>query len=97
MPFIQEIFEDTEWSSKRLVILAINLSESPSQAEEFRASYVLSFPVLLDTKGKVAKEYNVRSIPETLFIDKNGIIQDVKIGAFSGKDEIEMKLSRIVP
>ncbi len=87
----------TQKSSKEMVIPAINLSESPSQVEEFRASYGLSFPVLLDTNGKVAKKYNVRSIPETFFIDKNGIMQDMKIGAFSGKDEIEMKLKRIIP
>lgn len=97
MPFIQEIFEDTEWTARGLVILAINLGESPSRVEEFMKSYGLSFPVLLDTNSSVAEKYNIRGIPETFLIDKDGIIQEIKIGAFSGKAEIETRLGKIIP
>ncbi len=44
MPFIQQIFEDEEWSDKGLVILAINIGESPDTVKRFMASYGLSFP-----------------------------------------------------
>jgi len=36
--------------------------------------------------------YNVSAIPATFFIDKNGIIKDVQIGAFSSKAEIDWRL-----
>ena len=52
---------------------------------------------LLDTSNEVALQYNVRSIPTTLLIDKDGFIRDMKLGAFSGKDEIERRLGKIVP
>ena len=95
MPYIQEIYE--EWSDRGLVVLAINIGESSSKAEEFMQSYNLSFTVLLDTKQDVAQKYNIQYIPTTFFIDKDGIIQDKLIGAFQNKTQIENRLSKIMP
>ena len=95
MPFIQEVYE--EWSASGLVVLAINKGESLSTAKDFMQSYNLSFPALLDINQDVALEYNIRSIPTTFFIDKDGIIQAIKVGPFSSKTEIEMMLSTIIP
>ena len=95
MPYIQQVYE--EWSDKGLVVLAINIGETPSETKEFMQDYELSFPVLLDIKRLVAQEYNVWSIPTTFFIDKNGIIQAKIIGAFPSKAAIETKLGEIIP
>lgn len=54
-------------------------------------------PVLLDTSQDVALKYNVRAIPTTLLIDKDGIIKTIKVGAFSSKADIEKSLSKIIP
>ncbi len=93
MPYLQEVYD--EWSGKELVLLAINLGESSAKVEEFMQSHNLSFPVLLDTNQNVALEYNIRYIPTTFFIDKDGIIQVKKVGPFSSKAEIEGSLSKI--
>ncbi|MFC2003099.1 peroxiredoxin family protein [Chloroflexota bacterium] len=95
MPFLQEIYE--EWPGKGLVLLAINVGESSSQVEKFIQSKGLSLPVLLDTKAEVAHKYNIRFFPTTFFIDKDGIIQEVRIGAFPSKAEIEKGLTKINP
>lgn len=95
MPYLQEIYE--EWSGKGLVVLAINIGESSSTAEEFMQSNGLSFTVLLDTKRNVAETYNISGIPTTFFIDKDGIIQDKVIGPFQNKTQIENRLSKIMP
>ncbi len=95
MPFLQEIHE--EWSDKGLVLLAVDIGESSSQVEEFIQSQGLTLPVLLDTKEEVARKYNIRGIPTTFFIDKDGIIQGVQIGAFRSKAQIEESLNKISP
>lgn len=91
MPFIQEIFEDKAWAD-RLEITTVNVGEESSQVENFMEHYGLSFHVLLDKDTSVAQNYNIRGIPTTFFIDKNGIIKDVQIGAFREKAEIEGRL-----
>ncbi len=95
MPYIQQIFE--EWSDRGLVILSIDIGESPSTVEGFMQSYNLSFPVLLDVNKSVALKYNVRFIPTSFLIDEGGIIKAVKIGAFPSTAEIERELSKIIP
>jgi len=93
MPYLQQVYD--EWQGKGLVLLAINIGESPSQVAKFMQSQGLSLPVLLDGEGNIAVMYNVRAIPTTFFIDRDGIIQDVKVGAFQSKAEIESSLSRL--
>lgn len=96
MPFIQEIYEEEKWSDKGLVILAVNLGEDAATVEEFMKSNNVSFTALLDTREKVALEYNTRSIPTTFLIDGSGIIQDKVIGAFPNRAEIDRRLNKIV-
>ena len=97
MPYIQEVFE--EWSGQGLVVLAINIGESSSKVKEFMENHALSFPVLLDMQGKVAEQYNVLiwGIPTTFFIDKDGIIQAIRVGIFPNKAAIEKSLNKIIP
>jgi len=92
MPFLQEVFEDKEWAEQGLVLLAINVGESQAKVEEFMDSYGLSFTVLLDPDLDIARMYRARSIPMTFFIDRNGIIKDVKFGSFANKEEIDWRL-----
>ena len=94
MPYLQQVYN--EWSGKGLVVLAINIGESPSKARGFLQSHNLSLPVLLDTKQDAARGYNIRAIPTTFFVDKNGIIQEKIVGAFPSKIAIEEKLSKII-
>ncbi|MDD4875718.1 MAG: redoxin domain-containing protein [Dehalococcoidales bacterium] len=95
MPHIQDIYE--EWSDTELVLLVINIGENSSKVEDFMQSNDLSFPILLDTRQNVAQSYNITGIPTTFFIDKDGIIQDKVIGAFSSKAQIENRLITIIP
>ncbi len=95
MPFLQEIHE--EWTGKGLVVLAVNLQENPTTVKKFVENGGLTFPVLLSPCNEVPLAYNIRGIPATFFIDADGVIRDIKIGAFSGVGEIESKLAKIMP
>jgi len=93
MPYLQQIYD--QWQGRGLVLLAINIGENPSQVAEFMQSQGLSLPVLLDSGGRIAQQYGIRAIPTSFFIDKDGIIQDIRIGAFRSKAEIESSLSKL--
>ncbi len=74
------------------MVLAINIGESSSKAEEFMQSQNLSFTVLLDTEKDIAQRYNITGIPTTFFIDKDGIIQEKVNSTFQNKTQIENRL-----
>ncbi len=94
MPFFQEIYKGA--ADSELIMLAVDLGENPSRVKEFVEEFGLSFTILLDADGKVAQQYNIRGIPATFFIDKDGIIQSVRIGAFSNEMQIAIGLRKIV-
>lgn len=95
MPYLQEIYD--EWSGKGLVVLAINMGESPFDVKTFMETYNLSIPALVDVAGNAAHKYNIVSIPTSFFIDSDGIIQQKIIGAFPSTAAIERYLSQIMP
>ncbi len=95
MPYLQEVYE--EWSAKGLVLLAINIDGTSSQVTEFLDSHNLSLPVLLGAKTDVSGRYNIQYIPTTFFIDRDGTIRFIKLGAFPSKEAIEDDLNKIMP
>ncbi len=95
MPFIQQIYQERQ--DEGLIILAVNKGESLAAASQFIQSNNFTFTVLLDTDEAVSNRYGVSGIPVSVFTDKDGIIQGVKLGAFLAKDEMESYLSKILP
>ncbi|HSN78585.1 MAG TPA: TlpA disulfide reductase family protein [Anaerolineae bacterium] len=57
-----------------LVVVGVNAQETASQAAAFMGDFNMGFPVALDTRGDVQQLYNVRGLPTTVFIDREGRI-----------------------
>ncbi|MQR94953.1 redoxin domain-containing protein [Fictibacillus phosphorivorans] len=83
MPEMVRFYRDH--SSKKVEILAVNLTDSDSEKEvkKFAQAYKLNFPVLLDPDGKVGNTYKTVTIPTTFIINKKGIIEQKHIGPMS--------------
>jgi thiol-disulfide isomerase/thioredoxin len=94
MPYLQQIYE--KWQIMGVVLLAINIMESSSDVDKFMQSQGLSLPVLLDSEGEIAAQYDIQAIPATFFIDSEGIVQEVKVGAFQSTAEIEESLLQLI-
>ena len=61
-------------------ILAIDVRESPDVVNEFIQDMGMNYPVLLDSHGYVTYAYGVRGIPTSFFIDRQGILRDMRMG-----------------
>ena len=90
------------------VCIDIRIDEAPERIEQLQTKYrdeiddrtgkevgLFTFPILLDVKGETKKAYNVWTIPETVFIDSDGIIREIKLGRFGSKEEIEAILKSL--
>ncbi|RMF01371.1 MAG: TlpA family protein disulfide reductase [Chloroflexi bacterium] len=79
-----------------LVILGVN-STSADQAANvppFLEEFGVTFPVVLDEDGDVVDAYNVLGLPTTVFIDSDGVINEVFTGPLN-KAYIESKISEL--
>lgn len=80
MPAIQKMYE--EYKDMGFVVLAINVSnqDNPTAIQPFIQEFHLSFPILLDPSGEASRLYELRSLPSSFFIDKQGMIKEIVIG-----------------
>ncbi|GIK58800.1 MAG: redoxin domain-containing protein [Chloroflexi bacterium] len=67
----------------RATIIGINQGEAAKNVTGFGAEYGITYPLLLDTDQQISRLYEVRGLPTTLFIDANGIVREVVIGAIT--------------
>ncbi len=80
-----------------VAFFAINMGDPPETVAEFARRHKLEseYPLLLDPKGKVAVAYGVTGVPETVFIDAEGIVRYWIIGPASER-QLEEGLRSIV-
>ncbi|MCC6499345.1 MAG: redoxin domain-containing protein [Anaerolineales bacterium] len=80
MPAIEKVYN--EYKDEGFVVLAIDMTyqDKLSSVPPFVQEHELTFPILLDETGETARAYQLRSLPSSFFIDRNGIIREVVIG-----------------
>jgi peroxiredoxin len=80
MPAMQTVHE--QYASRGFTILAVNTTfqDDATAAADFITSRALTFPVLFDLDGEVSRQYQVRSMPTSFFVDSEGMIRRVVIG-----------------
>lgn len=78
-------------------VIAINLDESRDQANKFLKQIPAHFDVAFDPKGNTAESYQVKAMPSSYIIDKNGNVIYANKG-FRGNDEekLEAKIRNIL-
>ncbi len=70
-----------KFKSDQFEILAVSIDgEGRKVVTPFMERLKLTFPALLDKKGKIKNIYGVTGIPESFTIDKNGIIVKKVLG-----------------
>lgn len=76
-------------------IVAINSMEDASIVKSFIRRGGYNVPVAMDTTGHISNYYNVKSLPTTFFIDKDGIIKEIYTGVLS-EDMIVDKVENLL-
>ena len=80
MPAMQKLYD--EYKGQGFEVLAVNMTyqDDPSAILPFLRENNLTFPVLLDQTGGMARSYELRSLPSSFFINREGKIHEVVIG-----------------
>ncbi len=80
MPTIQKFYQ--QYQSQGLVVLGVNATaqDNPLDIVPFVTQYGLTFPILLDETNDLGSKYNLRSLPSSFFVNRDGTIADVVIG-----------------
>lgn len=64
-----------------VMFVGVAILDGPGPAGDFLKEYRIGYDSAIDTRGVVAKRFGVTGVPETIFIDRRGIVVGKYIGA----------------
>ena len=73
------------YRSSGFVLLGVNMDDTQASATNFANAYGITYPLLLDLRKQVVREYAVETVPVTVLIDRGGSVRfvhkDYRVGA----------------
>jgi peroxiredoxin len=80
MRAIETVYQ--EYNEQGFTVLAVNMTyqDDSSTITQFVQEQRLTFPILFDQTSGMARDYQLRSLPSTYFIRRDGVISEVVIG-----------------
>lgn len=72
-PFMNTLVH--EFSDKGLQVLGINLDDKPDKAHAFLTKYPAHFTLAADRSGTCPRSFDVKAMPASYLIDRNGVVR----------------------
>ena len=90
MPALQALADElSPVTNGRFVLWAVNVQEDAEPVAQFGRDLGLRLPLLLDLEGDVTRSYNVRALPATFLVDRDGRLREQRLGAVAvGNDPV---------
>ena len=86
MPHLQRLHE--QYRSAGFLLLGVSVDDDPAKAMELAVKLKLSFPILFDTDKAVSRLYDLRTMPSTMLIDRDGSLRQVHRGYRDGVEAL---------
>ena len=96
MQSIEKVYN--EYKDQGFVVLAVNMTyqDDTQKIPAFVAERELTFPILLDETGNMANDYQMRSLPSSYFIGRDGVINEVVIGGPMAEALLRTRVEEII-
>ncbi len=78
MPLVEEVVQDI--GADKVHLVAVNIQEAPARVQAAVDRLGMSSTVLLDRDGQAAAAYAANAIPQTVIINKQGVVTHVFVG-----------------
>lgn len=92
MPELNTLYDT--YKKAGFVLLGINLDDSKAAVDKSLQKTPVTFPVLLDPKGKVAELYKNKAMPSSYFVDRKGNLAYLHQGYRPGEEAEYKKIIR---
>ena len=95
MPYFVELYQSPLFASGQIQMLGVNVEEkSKEDAINYIEKSGMSWPNLDDVSG-ISKSIFGPGVPVTWFIDENGKAIDIKIGAYTNKNQLFNQVEKV--
>ncbi len=85
MPLLDELY--SRYQRVGFSLLGVNIDDNTAKAMNMVAELGVTFPVLFDSRKEVSKLYQVKAMPVTILIDREGTVRYVHHGYKPGYED----------
>jgi peroxiredoxin len=85
MPLLQQLYD--RYQGMGFTLLGVNVDEDPAAAQKMLKEIPVNFPILYDSSNKVSKQYQVKAMPSTFMVDRDGNIRYLHKGYKAGYED----------
>jgi cytochrome c biogenesis protein CcmG, thiol:disulfide interchange protein DsbE len=86
--------------SGQVVILGADYVDTPTEANVYLKKFGITYPngpADAHPKFKLSQIFRIQGVPETFFIDREGVLRYVMIGPFTSVDDIKFQIEQLLP
>lgn len=96
MPALEKMYN--EYSDQGFIVLGVNMTrQDDAQAVgPFVEKYRITFPILLDENGNMGNAYQMKSLPSSYFVNRDGVITEVVIGGPMAEALLRTRIEQIL-
>lgn len=80
-----------------IVFIGLDYLDQEPAAKAYLAEFDITYPNGPDLQSAAARRYGIKGVPETFFIDADGMIQEVVVGPIVNQAQLEALLDKIRP
>lgn len=92
---LQQTWADYE-AGGQVVFLGVDYVDTEPEARAYLKKFGIAYPNGPDMGTKISQMFRTSGVPETYFIDQNGVLEYVKIGPFTSVEEIKTILDGLI-
>ncbi len=80
----------------RVIFIGVDYVDTEPEARSYLEKFGINFSNGPDLGTKVSQLFRIKGVPETYFIDKDGVLQYIQVGPFQSVDEIKAVINPLI-
>ena len=79
-----------------VIFIGVDYVDTETDARVYLKKFGITFPNGPDLATHISQYFRIQGVPETYFIDKNGVLQFVQVGPFISADQIRAQIDPLL-
>jgi cytochrome c biogenesis protein CcmG, thiol:disulfide interchange protein DsbE len=79
-----------------VIFIGIDYVDTEPEARGYLTKFDITYPNGPDLGTKISQFFRIKGVPETYFIDRNGVLQYVQVGPFSTEAQIRQQVDKLL-
>jgi len=92
---MQRAWEEYE-PSGQVVFLGVDYVDTEPEARVYLKKFGITFANGPDLATRISQYFRIKGVPETYFVDKQGVLQYVQVGPFTSIDQIRAQIDPLL-